>query len=369
MATPKSTTWPIEPHTRAKHEILKPYLQRWFPILNKHHGRIVYIDGFSGPGRYDGGEPGSPLVALDVAATHRKALTGEVIFWFIDERPDRIRQLQTELDEKKLPSHFKLAAETGRFDEKLNGTLDDLDAKKEQMAPTFAFIDPFGFSGIPYRLIARLLGRPHCEVFITFMVDAINRWLEHPNDEIVKHFPETFGTDECLRIAAQPTGKIEALRALYQAQLQKVARFVRYFEMRNRNDRTEYLLFFATNHPLGHVKMKEAMWAVDPEGTHRFSDATNPAQLVLFESDPALVLWPFLHKRFAGRQVTTDEVLEFVENETGFLETHMKATLRSRLDEKLLPRERIQVRATKIDGKKWVKGSFPSGVIVTFPLK
>lgn len=93
MTVPADVTWPCDPHTKAKHEILKRYLQRWFPILNKYHGRIIYIDGFSGPGRYTGGELGSPLIALDVAATHRKALTGELLFVFTDEQAERMEHL------------------------------------------------------------------------------------------------------------------------------------------------------------------------------------------------------------------------------------------------------------------------------------
>ena len=67
MAVPQEILWPIGPHTKAKHEILKKYLQRWFPILNKYYKRVVYIDGFCGPGRYEGGELGSPLIALKAA--------------------------------------------------------------------------------------------------------------------------------------------------------------------------------------------------------------------------------------------------------------------------------------------------------------
>ena len=67
MAVPQEILWPIGPHTKAKHEILKKYLQRWFPILNKYYKRVAYIDGFCGPGRYEGGELGSPLIALKAA--------------------------------------------------------------------------------------------------------------------------------------------------------------------------------------------------------------------------------------------------------------------------------------------------------------
>lgn len=57
MTVPKETIWPLDPHTLAKHEILRRYLEAWFPIVGRYSHRIVYIDGFAGPGRYAGGEP------------------------------------------------------------------------------------------------------------------------------------------------------------------------------------------------------------------------------------------------------------------------------------------------------------------------
>ena len=61
------TVWPAEPHTLAKHAILKEYLKAWMPILSRQSARVhapgrevLFVDGFAGPGRYSGGEPGSP---------------------------------------------------------------------------------------------------------------------------------------------------------------------------------------------------------------------------------------------------------------------------------------------------------------------
>jgi three-Cys-motif partner protein len=282
MAVPKDTLWPIEPHTQAKHEILRRYLDAWFPILSRWNDKIAYIDGFSGPGRYTGGERGSPLVALDVAIHHRRALEGEIAFWFMDERQDRIDHLRQELAKMAIPEHFRITIVPTRFAENLKQALDSIDQSGLRMAPTFALVDPFGFSGIPYSLIQRLLSQRKCEALITFMVDAINRFLAHPDGAIVKHIVDAFGTDEALKIANAPGDRIERLRCLYQEQLRRVARFVRYFEMRDKEGRTVYYLFFATNSALGHLKMKVAMWQVDPLGDFRFSDATNPDQAVLF---------------------------------------------------------------------------------------
>ena len=67
---PKTPLWPLEPHTRGKHLVLKSYLDAWFPIMGSWNGRILFIDGFAGPGEYEGGEEGSPLIALRSLKDH-----------------------------------------------------------------------------------------------------------------------------------------------------------------------------------------------------------------------------------------------------------------------------------------------------------
>jgi three-Cys-motif partner protein len=52
MPVPVDTLWEIEPHTIAKHEILRRYLGAWFVIMGQTNRRIIYLDGFCGPGRY-----------------------------------------------------------------------------------------------------------------------------------------------------------------------------------------------------------------------------------------------------------------------------------------------------------------------------
>ena len=118
---------------------------------------------------------------------------------------------------------------------------------------------------------------------------------------------------------------------------------------------------------LGHVKMKEAMFDVDEKGLYSFSDATNPNQQVLFGADHTTALWPLMQKQFSGKEVLTDHILDFVNDDTPFLETHMKATLRKHIGQGVSPNQQIQVRPIKADGKKWRPGTFPVGVYVTFP--
>jgi three-Cys-motif partner protein len=358
MATPKETVWDLEPHTAAKHEILRRYLSAWFPIMGASHGRIVYVDGFAGPGRYSKGEPGSPLIALQVALDQRKQSGGDIVFWFIEERDDRLTHLREELKRCTYPAHFKVTARSGRFDENFDRLVASIECEGQQPAPTFAFIDPFGFSGIPFTLIKRLLRQKRCEALITFMVDAINRFLEHPEEAVVQHIVEAFGSEDALRIAKGSGDRVSKLRDLYQKRLATVAKFVRYFEMRDRNDRPQYYLFFATNNPLGHRKMKEAMWKVDPHGEFRFSDATDPDQMVLFDADPTEALAAEIRSRFRGKgRVTGRDVRTFVEDDTAYLKKHMTAALKHEEQSGLL-----SVDDSRTDGKQRRANSFPDEV-------
>ena len=150
--------WDIEPHTLAKHEILKRYLEAWFPILARYNQRIVYIDGFCGPGRYKGGEDGSPIIAVKQAMNQFGMLHNrEVTFIFIDEREDRIEHLRKEIASMATPSNFVFHIQVAQFEETICEILDNLESKNLNLAPTFAFIDPFGFKGIPFSLVKRLL--------------------------------------------------------------------------------------------------------------------------------------------------------------------------------------------------------------------
>jgi three-Cys-motif partner protein len=107
MALPDKTVWNAEPHTVAKHIILQTYLGAWFPILAKFNGRIIYVDGFAGPGRYADGEVGSPIIALDWARTHRASLSGELVFYFIEKDRDRAENLRKEVADIQLPANFQ----------------------------------------------------------------------------------------------------------------------------------------------------------------------------------------------------------------------------------------------------------------------
>lgn len=44
------TLWQRDEQTEGKHIVLRSYLDGWFPILSRWNKRLLFVDGFAGPG-------------------------------------------------------------------------------------------------------------------------------------------------------------------------------------------------------------------------------------------------------------------------------------------------------------------------------
>lgn len=362
MAKHLPTIWPLEPHTGAKHEILRRYLRAWMPILGRSHQRIVYIDGFAGPGVYSAGEPGSPIIALETALEHQALLTGEVTFLFIERDDQRAKALTQRLAAVEVPRRFRYGVRSEACAPVLSDLLDSLNAAGQSLAPTFAFLDPFGYSHTPFDLVRRILKNSRCEVLITFMFEEINRFLSL--DSEATHFDELFGTESWRQALNAPLSRERRIRlqGVYRDQLRGVARYVCAFEMRNATDATDYFLFFATNSLLGLKRMKEAMWNVDPTGAFSFSDATDPNQPVLFSGEPDVRdLERRLRQHFKEHDATVEAIEEFVVGETPYRETHYKKQILKALELAEPPGLRVVSSPAKRR-----RGDYPTGTVIRF---
>jgi len=375
MAVPTTTYWPIQAHTRAKHDILRRYLQAWLPIMAKYHGRIVIIDGFAGPGRYSGGEEGSPIIALQVILAHahfQKAVPRrEVVFLFVEQEVERAEALRTELarleEVRPIPEWVKVGVKCGGFAAFVTEVLDAVQTGGGQLAPIFLFVDPFGFSGIPMEVVARVIRNPRSECLISFMYESVNRFLSHPSPAIQAHLDELFGTTAWRDIAAErdPGKRRDRLVELYRQQLVDIGglAYARTFEMINEGNRTEYFLYFGTNRLIGFSKMKEAMWRIDPVQGQVFSDLTDTTQQVLLQPEADLMLLRrLLQARFRGLGPVSIEVVEtFVLESTPYSE---KIHLKRRT---LAPMEKGSfISVARPIGTRQRRGTFPRGTTITF---
>lgn len=368
MPNNHQVTWPLEPHTAAKHAILRKYLGGWFPKLGSRRGRVIVLDGFAGPGIYTGGEAGSPLIALRVLLEHRHVsnLGGcEFVFLFNESDPERVKSLVEQ--EKSLkaslggeyPSNVRVEVSNGGFESLVDEILALLDSQSSSLAPTFAFIDPFGYKDISMEKLGKLLSAASCELFIYFDFNSVMRFATAGN--VDHHFSRLFGCDDYKN--APPAGnpkRATFLRELYEQQLQKVAGFnyVQSFAMVNKSGKTGNYMSFGSRSLDGLDLMKSAMWNVAPTGDYRFSDRL-AGQEVLLGLEPDLApLRQALQSKFEGQAVTIHEIEEFVLTKTPFHRGHIKRKT-------LAPMQREGLITT--NNKR--KGSFTAGTVVTFAQK
>ena len=362
MTAPQETVWSIEPHTAAKHELLKHYLNAWFPILASRERRIMFLDGFAGPGIYSDGSPGSPVIALRTLLDHRsfgQYEQCEFVFHFIEKDPTRRDRLRIELRQfDPLPSNVRVAAHLGEFQDVVEELSNSLTSRNRRLAPTLAFIDPFGVSGVPMELISRFLDSPKCELFLILMVNHLNRFLgaEHMRSGR----DSLFGTGDFSDVEAADGGeRIPLLVDLYRRQLRDVANFTytQGFEMRRASEAVAYYVVYATRSITGVEKFKEAMWKVDPSTGTSFSDRNwNQGSLLTGSNVELSQLEQKLEREFGGMIVPIERLDEFTILDTPYRKPHLRTALRSM-------KSHSKIRITKPDG---ARGQFPEGTQIHF---
>jgi three-Cys-motif partner protein len=360
---PEDTLWTRDPHTEGKHLVLRAYLDAWLPIMGRWNGRILFIDGFAGPGQYVGGEDGSPLIALRSLIEHnaKKTIKAQVVFFFIEERADRADHLEGLVNEviPDLPKTATATVVKGTFDQALEEVLDALEEQKKRLAPALVMIDPFGVSGIPMSVIARILENPRCEVYVSFMYESMNRFLN--TAEFEGHLDELFGTDqwrEALELNGEDRRRF--LYGLYEDQLRENgAKHVLHFNLYEGN-RLVYAIFFGTQHEVGCDRMKQAIWKAAPAGDYEFRGSRS-GQLFLGVDEPDYsILRAQLTDRFQGEEwIGIEEVKRFVASDkTEFHSSHLKRPVLKPMEEEGL----IEVD----ESTRKNKGTFPDGTKLKF---
>jgi three-Cys-motif partner protein len=326
------TLWAAAPHTCAKIAIVSGYLYPWFQILGRAQNvtRLVYIDGFAGPGEYTNVSIGSPIAALNEA---KKGLfnaasplrSKELHFHFIEKEQWIVTHLQGKLAASSFQPQIKWRIHHGTFEQKIGPILADVRSGQQGPVPIFCFIDPFGATGVPFQAVREILACETCEVLLNLDSDGIGRLMEA--DEIQKnaeHLNQIFGDSDwrseipqclpiqqlCARVLAAYKRRLRALKNVH---------YVFAFAMNDKPGKLNYHLVFAGQHPTGLLKMKEAMKRIDQTGDYSFADDSVGQDLFEFDFKDPAIFAEKMHKEFSGQNLTYSEVFDYVLNETPFL--------------------------------------------------
>jgi three-Cys-motif partner protein len=264
--------WDLKRNTQVKHDILSSYLLRWASILSggqEGARRLAfhYVDGFAGRGRYSGGEPGSPLIAMEIGQEMYEHRGGNVRLncYNVEQDPQNFASLEKEVEEAR-PRYPSV--EVSYFQGPFQEHSDEILRRIPESEDTFVFIDPFGPKGVELDEVMRFLVRRRSEVFITFMSNYIGGFMTDAHKAGL--VDAIFATDEWrdlvgLSTTSQQTGAVQ----LYGKQLQKkglemgkelyVLPIDVAFEDRSAN---QYHLIHVSQHPKGRLAMEESVGKV-----------------------------------------------------------------------------------------------------------
>lgn len=322
----RNKLWARDEQTAGKHLILKHYLDGWLPILSSWSGRLLIIDGFAGPGEHEGGEPGSPLIAMERVNEHKQAgrlENTDVFCLFIESDDHRAQHLHTLLRRQRRESGVEYQVLSGTFDDHMTHILDYVDEQKAQLAPAFVMIDPFGVKGSPMNLIERILSNEKSECMISFMYEPIRRF--HQQSEYEPHLNELFGTQEWKKcFAMQDSGaRKKFLHRLFSQQLKEHgAQYVVPFELW-RGNRHVYTIYFTSGSLKGCDLMKQAMWKVEPSGSYAFRGDAGQVRMPIGEDTVRLA--EELKNQFEDELTSIELIEEYVmSDETIFHKGHLR---------------------------------------------
>jgi three-Cys-motif partner protein len=305
--------WEYTAHASAKHEILKRYLDAWYSILGRSRApRLLILDGFAGRGRYNNGEPGSPLLIYDAAVRAvRRGDVQQVTIACSEANPTNFALLEDAKGDLEPCDGVEIRTQREEFAVAAAPVAKWLEGRGGRI-PTFVFVDPYGFTGVPLELIKALLAVDRVEVLLTFMARDMSRFLAL--DTVEATLSEFFGGD-AWRKCLQPDedARTECLLLRYQEVIRpEIATYVTPFRVfEDERQATLYYLVHLTNHPLGMRKMKEAMVANSPDMTFWPITLRPKDQLALdvAEAKPYPSLQQHLRERYRLCSMTFEDLL------------------------------------------------------------
>ncbi|MFK3981291.1 three-Cys-motif partner protein TcmP [Micromonospora sp. NPDC050397] len=329
LPTPDGVLWDRDPHTAAKHRVYQSYLNAWFPILLQSvygSSGVTYAEGFSGPGEYKDGSPGSPLIALRAALNCKAPPTPHrpARFILLEEKRARVRHLSEQLEKVLGTLDPTALAKRGLIvDPKVGVCKDDLlpllDSHKVWNKPLLLILDTFG-SAVDFALLQTVARSRAAETIVTMQPSQFIRFASDPN-----HYGDRVFGPVVWRDVQARSGRAKAryIKEQYRRVLNEAGfKFVLDFELADERNNLLYLVY-GTNSDKGVEKMKDAIWAVDPYQGVGYRDPRDPNQETLPiqplpQTGPLCRLILEYLSQLPNQRATLDELRRFVLIETIF---------------------------------------------------
>ncbi len=245
------------PWSKIKDEVLGNYMQPYLAKLNRKGPPILLIDGYAGPGTFEDGSRGSPLIVCEKGEKNAK---GNYTAIFVNNKKKYHDRLKKELQERSLSAIAEARyGDTKQLLQELPKTLSD--------QSVFLYLDPFGPTGCDFALLEPFLKRNSrfsTEVMLTLNMPGMPRLAaRHVNDnrsqedEDIKRnrlwLTRIFGGDYWKEILLSQIGINEdrdfQLVEAYSNKLAQYLPYTRFCPVREKTGgRIKYFIVFASHH-------------------------------------------------------------------------------------------------------------------------
>lgn len=276
-----------------KHELIRNYLNSWLPKLGRWSGRILYLDTHAGRGKHLMGDLGSPLVALETILNHayRESHFGkcEIVLFFIEIDEQNVEALKKEIAAfGKLPKQVKIDVICDECYGACAELVEKLKEKNQNLAPSFIFVDPYGFK-VPFAVLRDLMSFERVELFVNII------WREL--SMAIAQGPEKPGMADALNYIFDGDSWRELVGLEFDRQAHECinlfrgligSKWVTYIRMLGQNKKTRYMLMHLTNHDTGRDVIKDCIWKVCPDGGYYARQTDDPRQELLIQPEPDL---------------------------------------------------------------------------------
>ena len=284
----------ILPHTQAKLDLYKGYLEHYLRVLchSEFCKKINLFDIYCGVGIYDDGKMGSPLLAIDCIKKIRAEMCNN------GKSMTPISLLVNDNDTQKL-ENVKDKAKSQDIDNfnieyynKDANEMLDIVANRILKYPrdhrNLIFIDPYGYSDINKEKVISLLKNNCTEIILFLPVMQMYRFTEtafiyeeKPHYENLRKFilsffnnPTELNNDSIFTFI-QSIKKSLSINDMYYT--------CSYYIERGKG--SYYALFFICSNIYGLEKMLKTKWALDTGQGKGFKQNDNPTQLSMFDEE------------------------------------------------------------------------------------
>ena len=301
----------VEPHSKAKLDVLRSYLRAYFDRLNINPNREEFkldlVDGFAGGGTFLDGNTivsGTPLIMLEEskAAIERlnrnrtKPLRFDCRCYFVDKEAAHTDHLRKVLSERGyVANDDEIVVRNSLFEEEVDEILTGIRRRQPRAGRAIFLLDQTGFSQVELSLVARILSElPAAEVILTFATDALVNHLAN-TPSMIKMVAPLEITESKIRDLIQLKGG-DGGRALVQRTLRNHIRTVTNvlydtpFFIRPHHSRRALWFLHLSRHPTARDVMIQRHWEIQNTFEHYGSgdfamlgwDALNSETLPLF---------------------------------------------------------------------------------------